>query len=217
MKINEVETLVGITKKNIRFYEDQGFLSPRRNPDNGYRDYGETEIAVLRQIKLMRKLGLPLEEIRKMQAGTMTVADGMRRHLVELEREKQNMEQSMVLCRRLTDQESRLDGLDASLLLDEMARLEEAGAAFQDKQSGDMRPRRYFGAVAVTLLFSLLLLGFIALILWAVHVDPEDAPPLPLVWLIILCSAGVIPVLWLALRQRISEIRKGEVDDAKKY
>mgnify|MGYP002508345585 CR=1 FL=1 len=30
MKINEVETQVGITKKNIRFYEEQGLLSPRR-------------------------------------------------------------------------------------------------------------------------------------------------------------------------------------------
>ena len=36
MKINEVEALVGITKKNIRFYEEQGLLSPRRNSENGY-------------------------------------------------------------------------------------------------------------------------------------------------------------------------------------
>ena len=28
MKINEVEALVGITKKNIRFYEEKGLLSP---------------------------------------------------------------------------------------------------------------------------------------------------------------------------------------------
>jgi len=30
MKINEVEALVGITRKNIRFYESEGLLSPRR-------------------------------------------------------------------------------------------------------------------------------------------------------------------------------------------
>ena len=35
LKINEVEALVGITKKNIRFYEEQGLLSPRRNSENG--------------------------------------------------------------------------------------------------------------------------------------------------------------------------------------
>ena len=31
MRINEVEALVGITKKNIRFYEAEGLLTPRRN------------------------------------------------------------------------------------------------------------------------------------------------------------------------------------------
>ena len=44
MKINEVEALVGITKKNIRFYEAEGLLAPRRNSENGYRDYGEAEV-----------------------------------------------------------------------------------------------------------------------------------------------------------------------------
>lgn len=87
MKINEVEALVGITRKNIRFYEAEGLLSPRRNSQNGYRDYGETEVEVLRRIKLLRKLGLPLEEIRQMQHGAYTVGDGMRRHLVSLERD----------------------------------------------------------------------------------------------------------------------------------
>ena len=57
LKINEVEALVGITRKNIRFYEAEGLLSPRRNSQNGYRDYGETEVEVLRRIKLLRKLG----------------------------------------------------------------------------------------------------------------------------------------------------------------
>ena len=38
MKINQVEELVDISKKNIRFYEDQGLLNPSRNPENGYRE-----------------------------------------------------------------------------------------------------------------------------------------------------------------------------------
>ena len=40
MKINEVEALVGIPKKNIRFYESEGLLKPERS-SNGYRDYSE--------------------------------------------------------------------------------------------------------------------------------------------------------------------------------
>ena len=56
MKINEVEQLVGITKKNIRFYEEQGLLNPDRNRENGYRDYSDEDVRTLEQIKLLRKL-----------------------------------------------------------------------------------------------------------------------------------------------------------------
>ena len=115
MKINEVEALVGITRKNIRFYEAEGLLSPRRNSQNGYRDYGETEVEVLRRIKLLRKLGLPLEEIRQMQHGAYTVGDGMRRHLVSLERERQNLEAAIRFCGTLTDRRERLEELDRQI------------------------------------------------------------------------------------------------------
>ena len=65
MKINEVEQQAGITKRNIRFYEQQGLLSPKRNLENGYREYTEEEVAELKKIKLLRKLSLPIEEIRR--------------------------------------------------------------------------------------------------------------------------------------------------------
>ena len=38
MKIKQVEELVGITRKNIRFYEEQGLLNVER-AENGYREY----------------------------------------------------------------------------------------------------------------------------------------------------------------------------------
>ena len=51
MKIKQVEELVGITSKNIRFYESQGLLTPER-ADNGYREYHQDNIEVLKKIKL---------------------------------------------------------------------------------------------------------------------------------------------------------------------
>ena len=59
MKINEVEAAVGVTKKNIRFYEEEGLISPRREPGNGYRSYSEADVERLRRIKLLRKLDVP--------------------------------------------------------------------------------------------------------------------------------------------------------------
>ena len=217
MKINEVEAQVGITKKNIRFYEEQGLLKPRRNSENGYRDYGEEEVAALRQIKLLRKLGLPLEEIRRMQSGVGTVADGMRRHLVTLERERRNLEQSMELCRELKDREVRLADLDAAALLEEMERMEREGTTFKDKHTGDTKPIRYVAPVAVAVGMTALMAALIALMLWGFGMDPDNAPPLPLMVVLAAIPAVVILGVLLALVQRVKEIGKGEIDDAKYY
>ena len=38
VKINQAEELAGITRKNIRFYEEHGLIKPGRNPENSYRE-----------------------------------------------------------------------------------------------------------------------------------------------------------------------------------
>ena len=217
MKINEVEALVGITKKNIRFYEEKGLLTPRRNSENGYREYEARDVERLRQIKLLRKLGVPLEEIRQMQAGRITVADGMRRHLVTLEREQRSLEQSMELCRKLKDREERLENLDAAGLLEQMEEMERAGTTFKDKQAGDTRTIRYVAPVIIALLTVLLMGGLIGLMLWGFTIDAEDAPPLPLIVVLAMIPGVIIPGVRLALYQRVKEIGKGEAEDAKQY
>lgn len=217
MKINEVEALVGITKKNIRFYEAEGLLTPRRNSENGYRDYGEAEVDALRRIKLLRKLGVPLEEIRQMQTGVHTVGDGMRRHLVTLERERKNLEDAARVCGELADSQERLEALDAQGLLDRMDRMEEEGTTFMDKQKRDTKRRRYVMPVVMAVLMALLMAALIWLFLWAFETDPAGAPPLPLLALFVAIPAVVILGVAIALVQRIREIDKGEEDDARKY
>ena len=216
LKINEVEALVGITKKNIRFYETEGLLAPHRNSENGYRDYGEAEVDALRRIKLLRKLGVPLEEIRRMQSGGHTVGDGMRRHLVTLERERENLEQSIRLCSALTDRQERLEDLDAGAILAEMEAMEQSGTTFQNRQHEDVRVR-YVAPVAVTVLMVLLMLGLMWLFLWAFETDPAGAPPLPLLAVFLVIPALVALGVIVSLVQRIRVIGRREIDDAKQF
>ena len=216
MKINEVEAIVGITKKNIRFYEEQGLLSPKRNAENSYRDYGEEEIKTLHRIKLLRKLGLPIDEIRQMLQGSYTVADGMRRHLVTLEREHRSIERSTALCRELQAEDVPLHTLDAEVILQRMEEMELDGTVFSNKQEQDVRVR-YIAPVAVTVLMLALMTALSVLIIWAYKVSPEDAPPLGLILICVAFFAAVGGGVVLALSQRIGDIRKGEIDDAKKY
>ena len=175
MKINEVEALVGITRKNIRFYEAEGLLSPRRNSQNGYRDYGNAEVEAL-----------------QMQQGVHTVGDGMRRHLITLERERKNIESSLRLCAGLTDRQEPLEELDAQALLDEMAQLEREGTTFMNKQKHDTKRRRYVAPVLAAILMAVLMAGLIWLFLWAFAVDPAGAPPLPVLALFVVIPAAVV-------------------------
>ena len=216
VKINEVEALVGITRKNIRFYESEGLLAPRRNSENGYRDYGEAEVSVLLQIKLLRKLGVPLEEIRRMQSGAHTVGDGMRRHLVSLERDRDNLEQAIRLCAGLTDRQERLGDLDAGSILKEMEVMEQSGATFQNKQRQDVRIR-YVAPVVITVLMLLLMGGIAGLILWLTALSAEESPPAFMLAIIALVPLVISGGVVLALVQRIREIGRGEIDDAKSY
>lgn len=216
MKINEVEALVGITKKNIRFYEAEGLLAPRRNSENGYRDYGQAEVDALRRIKLLRKLGVPLEEIRQMQSGVHTVGDGMRRHLVTLARERENLEAAAKLCGELQDCSDRLDILDAEGWLARMDQMEQEGTTFMNRQKHDTR-RRYIAPILSAAAMALLMGGLIWLFLWAFETDPVGAPPLPILALLMAIPAAVILGVVIALVLRIQEIRRNESDDAQKY
>lgn len=216
MKINEVEALAGIAKKNIRFYEEQGLLSPKRNPENGYRDYGDEEVLVLRRIRLLRKLDVPIDEIRLMLSGTHTVADGMRRHLISLERSQRNLQQAISLCQELTGQDIPIAQLDTECLLSQMEAMEQSGTAFRDVAAQDIRTR-YIAPVAVTAVVVTFMAALSGLLLWAFSVSPEDAPPIWFVLVLVGIFAAVGVGCIAALTQRIQEIRKGEIDDAKKY
>ena len=216
MKINEVEALAGIAKKNIRFYEEQGLLSPKRNPENGYRDYGEEEVLVLRRIRLLRKLDVPIDEIRLMLSGTHTVADGMRRHLISLERERRNLEQSIALCQELQGRDIPVEQLDTQWLLNRMEELAKGGTSFRNQQAQDVRVS-YIAPVIVTVLMVALMIALSALLLWAYWTDPGDAPPFWFLFVLIGILAAVGIGVILALLQRIREIGKGEMDDARHY
>ena len=216
MKINEAEAQVGVTRKNIRFYEAEGLLKPQRDSGNGYRNYSREDVDQLRRIKLLRMLGLPLEEIRRLQSGRLTIPDAMRRHQVTLGREEENLLLSRRLCARLEGSGCAFQELDAEKLLREMERLEKEGASFVDVEKKDVR-KKYVAPVITTILVVILVAGLVALVAWLLA---SDLPPTPVVLylcLYLLAALGVIfGVIW-CLRQRIREIQGGEEDEARKY
>lgn len=213
MKINEVENRVGITKKNIRFYEEQGLIHPERNQENGYRNYSEDDVEVLLKVKLLRKLSIPIEEIRKLETNHLTLSDCMERHLIYLSHEERNLDRIKEICQEIARNGFHMYNLDADRYLQKMKQLEEGGMRFMNIEKKDTKKRKK-GTVIAAVIMTLLMFLLMGLVLWG---NTQD--PLPIgVLLIILAIPGVVVVgVVLALKQRLKEIEGGEEDEASKY
>jgi DNA-binding transcriptional MerR regulator len=207
MKINEVEQQVGITKRNIRFYEQQGLLSPKRNMENGYRDYTEEEVSELKKIKLLRKLSLPIEEIRRIQNGNLLLEDAMQRQIIVLERERANLAEMSGLCLALSKERCQYPDLSPEQYL------ERNGTRFSNADKQDVIRKKRGSVIAA----GAMILFMIFLILVFVWGYTEDPIPVWLLGFFILIPVVVIVAVILSLMQRIKEIEGGEEDVARKY
>lgn len=216
MRIHEVEQLAGVTRRNIRYYESEGLLSPGRESGNGYRDYGEADVAALRRIKLLRKLDLPLEEIRRIQAGTLTVRDAMGRHIIQLERRRANLEAMSNLCRELEGETLQYSDLDGEEWLKRMEQREKEGTKFVNIKKKDVKTK-YVGAIVSAVVMIALMAAVMGVMLWAFFTEPEQSPPLPLVVFFCAVPAAMIVGIVIALVQRLKQIKGGEEDAAADY
>ncbi|MEU9001593.1 MerR family transcriptional regulator [Streptomyces sp. NPDC059982] len=63
MRIGELAKRAGTSTRTLRYYESRGLLAARRT-GNGYRDYDEDDLRLLRQIRTLRDFGFDLEETR---------------------------------------------------------------------------------------------------------------------------------------------------------
>jgi DNA-binding transcriptional MerR regulator len=57
MRIGELSRRTGASPRALRYYEEQGLLSPTRLP-SGYREYGERDVMTVRRIQVLISAGL---------------------------------------------------------------------------------------------------------------------------------------------------------------
>lgn len=119
MKIKGVEKRVGITKANIRYYEEEGLITPGRNRENNYREYSEEDISRLEHIKILRMLGVSIGDIKLLIDGRETLDDVMEKRLMQIQEEKKNLEDVRKVCRTIRQRDLSFDSIDESVLGDE--------------------------------------------------------------------------------------------------
>ena len=65
MRIGELSERTAVPARMLRYYEDQGLITPRRL-DNGYRDYDERLVDRVKQIRRLLDSGIPTRIITDM-------------------------------------------------------------------------------------------------------------------------------------------------------
>ena len=126
MKINEVEKKTGMTKKAIRFYEEQDLIHPAR-AENGYREYSEADVRELMEIGFLRRLLIPVDDIRKLREGKMALDECMYSHVHKLTEKQNTVEKAKQLCQDIAQTEQSLSELDIEKYEDCFAELEKGG------------------------------------------------------------------------------------------
>ena len=167
MTIQEVERQSGMTRANIRFYEEKGLLTPQRQP-NGYRDYSAADVETLRRVRLLRSLDISIDTIRALQSGERT----LEAVLAERERRwndaKGRAGDAEALCQRMRQDGAQYATLDAEKYLRPQP---EAQRLYHPAGQADQRPyafapwRRLLAfnldyELCLLLLYAVLSLGF---------------------------------------------------------
>ncbi|MEU0688804.1 MerR family transcriptional regulator [Streptomyces uncialis] len=64
MFIGELSKRTGVSTRSLRYYEQQGLLRPRRRA-SGYREFGESDVAAVRRVRILLTAGLNTDLIRE--------------------------------------------------------------------------------------------------------------------------------------------------------
>ena len=88
---NEVQKKIGLTRKAITYYEEQGLIHPTKL-ENGYRDYSEKDVAILSQISIFRKLGISISDMKQYLSNNESLTSLLREKEHQLDREEKRKE-----------------------------------------------------------------------------------------------------------------------------
>jgi MerR family transcriptional regulator, repressor of the yfmOP operon len=120
LRIDQVATRTGLTKRTLRYYEEIGLLDPPTRTEGGYRLYSEADIRRIEGIKRLRNLlGFSLAEVRD---------------LVKADEERARMRDAW---QREEDPNARLQQLDAfeALVRGQLQLVEEKLAGLEDMRA----------------------------------------------------------------------------------
>lgn len=214
MFINEVEHIVGLSKKSIRYYEENGLLNPSRNKDNDYRVYSNEDIEKLKVIKFLRELGVSIKELQDLNNKKITLQECMKDQLKKINSEEEKYQKIKSICLELSESNESFDNINISEYFKEINILNKEGFTMRNTKTS--KTKKIIGAIISSIIFGTLILSVPIMITYFQFTEAEKLP-----WLIyyIIIAFFAFPTIGIIcnLITRIIEINGGEEDEASKY
>ncbi|MEV4167091.1 MerR family transcriptional regulator [Nonomuraea dietziae] len=107
MLIGELSERTGTPRRLLRYYEEQGLINPSRSP-NGYRDYDESLVDRVAQIRGLLDAGLPTRIIKQIlpclnKPRVIHFSDATPEMIATLEHERDRMSERVACLTRNRD------------------------------------------------------------------------------------------------------------------
>ena len=215
MLINEVETVVGLSKKSIRYYEEEGLLNPKRNINNDYRIYNEDDLHKLKLIKFLRELGVSINDIKRLNNNTLSLEDCLKERLQAIDREKENYLKIQNMCNDIISHHDTYSNIDTNKYVIDMNILNKEGFTMRNLNTN--HNKKILEACLSSFIFSLMFIFLAFIITYFEFINPEDAMPILIyIFFMIILLVPIIGII-INLIRRIKEIKGGEEDEASKY
>lgn len=214
MFINEVEHIVGLSKKSIRYYEENGLLTPKRNRQNDYRIYDENDIKKLKLIKFLRELDVPIRDLKLLQEHKITLRDCMEERIQKITEQEQNYQKIKNMCIDISNSNTSFEEIDIENYFKTMNVLNKEGFTMRNLKSN--KSKKISGALISSFIFGSFFLFLISVVSYFQFTESDKIPWPIYVFLIFLFSFPLVGII-INLVARIKEINGGEEDEASKY
>ena len=186
--------LTGVSARNIRFYEDKGLLAPNRNKENDYREYTPEDIARLKMIRALRMVDIPLEQIKRVADGEISLQEAVASQKKELKQKIRKIKTAIDFC----DELEKVEGQNVEEVLVRMDQPENRKELF-DKWKTDFAEAARKIMATFCFLFPVLIAGIYMLPYFADLFHLPDG--------YILLISFVLIALWGYLGYRLYDVR----------
>ena len=111
MTIKEMEEKCGMSRANIRFYESEGLIRPQRK-ENGYREYTPEDARLLRKVRLLRTMDVPLDQVKAVASGERRLMDVLKELEQNLDLRQAHQERARHTARQMRQAETEFEDLE---------------------------------------------------------------------------------------------------------